>query len=1214
MFICGCFSQIARAQPHYSPGQILVKFRRAKPALAPFTSDFHGITAIEPLFAPRRAKAAHPHPLTNVYRLHLSGDPVAAAADYASRPDVVYAQPNHLFTYQQVPNDPRYRDQRSLQTLAWETLHQTLGPVQKQIIVAIIDSGVDYDHEDLRDSIWQNAAEVNGASGIDDDGNGYIDDIRGWDFTHAPGLPGAGDYLNRDNDPRDESGHGTLVAGIVAATTNNGRGIAGIAPNARLMALRAGLSRLDGPGFLEEDDLAAAVLYAVENGAHVINMSWGGPERTFVIGDILEYAHAQGVVLVAAAGNTGGELGYPAGNRHTIAVGAVNHADRLANFSSRGASLDLVAPGVRVLSTRRNNGYAAWSGTSVSAPHISGLAALVLSRRPELSPQSLRNALIASAIDLGPLGHDNDYGAGRVRGERLATHLSAFDSLAVAIHSPHNDQGAENAFDIRASVAGAQVTGYRLSYGTGRDPQTWVALASGLSDRAIRHTWDVSGMADTPAVLRLEADLSGGMVVEDRVRVAIQKTAPAIAARACGRVLEADRWVFECRWETEQRAHGGLAYRHAQAADFDTLYTGMVQNKHRIVLPHTLPAGVVTFHILAEGENATRTTHPAQTIDYVPFRVPQNGFSQTGALPDGYLPDRASDFDRDGRLEIALMPYALGGGLVHIYERQTDGSFFDEFQSEEHFVPLAIGDFNNDGTDDLLGTAYPRLMLFTNTFDNPHPGHLEREWLGIRGGNFADVDGDGIPDIIASSDGPRGIRIFRNFGGAVHEDFLPDPSQGSGSLGTRFVVADFDRNGQREILSGDEDGDLWMYEYRAGKYVQTWQLPGDGDARWVGGGVDLDDDGWVEFAVARAHTDANDAFNGFWELEIYSARAPDGAYAREWATRINGVTTQGNGISAGDVDGDGLPDLLVCARPDLYAFRADAPDRYRPIWHTPVSLTHRPLIADLDEDFRNEVLLNLDGAVRIVERDEPPVADISPQITRARPLGPTRVEIAWMQVPDASSYQIYRAVGKEGALDYFDEINDRTVYIDALLSEGQTYRYQIVAVAETDLRSGIVSLVPNSRPEVARFETLSDNQIQIFFSEAMSADTAKPSGYLLAGMGQPTSVILDRQNTRAVLSFAARVPVLYTLTILNASDATGTPLHAIQLVSDAVAPTLLMRADADGSGVIDFADFLAFARAFQMSDSAFDFDGDGVVNFPDFLTFASLFGQSVHSS
>ena len=131
--ISSSFLQMAHAQPAYSPGQILVKFRNAKPVISQFLdlSERYGVTEIEPLFTPRSAKSVYPHPLTHVYRVRLSGDPGVAAADYALRPDVVYAQPNYLFTHHQVPNDPRYSDQRSLQTLDWELLQQNLGPIRE---------------------------------------------------------------------------------------------------------------------------------------------------------------------------------------------------------------------------------------------------------------------------------------------------------------------------------------------------------------------------------------------------------------------------------------------------------------------------------------------------------------------------------------------------------------------------------------------------------------------------------------------------------------------------------------------------------------------------------------------------------------------------------------------------------------------------------------------------------------------------------------------------------------------------------------------------------------------------------------------------------------------------------------------------------------------------------------------------------------------------
>ena len=1210
------------AQPHITPNEILVKFNNAttKPTTLQSLAQQYGVTHIESLTPKRLTKPAQNHPFTNLYKIQLTGDPIAASKAYTQHATVIYAQPNHLFYPQATPNDPEYPNQYALTNINWQTLHDALGPAQKQIIIAILDSGIDITHEDLKANIWTNMAEANGRPNIDDDGNGYIDDINGWDFTDAPNIPGFGDSKDRDNDPSDESSHGTNISGVIAAVANN-LGVVGVAPNAKLMPLRASASLLAGGSFLQEDDLAAGIVYAVENGAHIINMSWGGPESAWVIRDALTYAAQQGLVLVAAAGNSGAPgLSYPAANNNTIAVGATDRSNNLANFSSTGAAVDVVAPGLSILTTQLNNTYTVKSGTSLAAPHVSGLAALILSRNPTLNAQQIRTLIQSTATDLGAPGPDNSFGAGLINASPLINRISTFPSTA-EILTPENNSDATGNITITASATGNEITTYRLSYGIGRQPQSWTVLTSGPPQENIQHTWNTNGIADTIAVVRLEANLANGTTLEDRVQVRLQASAPTLSALAYGPTLDGATLTYEFRWITNQRALGGIAFKPFGATNFDTLYTGQVDTGHRISLPTNLPAGPLTFHIIANSTNGKTGTITPDPFTYIPFRVPTNGYTQIGTLPNGFLADRPADFNRDGLPEIVIMPYKDGQTFspVQIFERSTNGTFTSILTTTESFLPWAIGDVTTDGRDDLLGAALLQLMIFQGSLTNPFPSSRILNLSNTWGGEIADTDGDGINNIVARSGADRGIRILqRESDAAIREQtFLFDPTTGTGDLGTRFVIADFDGDGNTEILTGDADGDLWITEHRVGGYTQTWQSLGEGDTRWIGGGTDIDNDGQIEFAVARATTDSNDEFNGYWDLEIYSMTGPD-TYAIEWSRRITGVAATGNGIISGDADGDGRDNLIVCLRPDLYVFRSDTPNLYRPVWHTPVSLMHRPMLADLNANGQPEILFNNNNAIQIVERTEPAFSVVTPQIITARPLGISSVEIDWMQTPEATTYRIYRATG-DSALTLHTTLSNRTVFTDSLLTQNQTYRYQIAALLSdgTERRSAITSVTPNTPPTVTKL-TVTTNQLEILFSEPMSAQSAEPAHYKISHIGHPTSAILDKHNKRALLTFPTPITQTgTTLAILKASDITGTPIDTslrYQLLTSQIDPSQFQRADANQNGIIDFPDFLAFAQAFNTNNATFDFNEDGIVNFPDFITFAALFGQTIQNS
>lgn len=297
-------------------------------------------------------------------------------------------------------DDIKYLDQWHLDAAdvktAWASLESENLPAggADDIVVAVIDSGVDYTHPDLVNNMWRNPGEIPN-NNVDDDGNGFVDDVFGVDVLSQPS--------NHNGDPQDVHGHGTHVAGIIAAEAGNSQGVVGVAYNTKIMAIKAA----QFSGILTSADVAEAILYAVEHGADVINMSFGGYGRSQVEEDALATAYSQ-AVLISSAGNDGkpnqyeckGAPSYPASYPWVVGVMATqeraNLGGYLTNFSNRdcvadnGIEYEVMAPGAQIWSTLPNNSYGAWNGTSMAAPVVSGVAALARTKWPDKSQYSSR--------------------------------------------------------------------------------------------------------------------------------------------------------------------------------------------------------------------------------------------------------------------------------------------------------------------------------------------------------------------------------------------------------------------------------------------------------------------------------------------------------------------------------------------------------------------------------------------------------------------------------------------------------------------------------------------------------------------------------------------------------------------------------------------------------------------------------------------------------
>ncbi|HYD48487.1 MAG TPA: S8 family serine peptidase [Terriglobales bacterium] len=411
------------------------------------------------------------------------------AADLRRDPLVVSAEPNFLYEAAIVPrgalaektlerSEPSFPDDPFLNSSgSWGQAYPDLWGLFQigapsawevsqgdGVVVAVLDTGVDVDHEDLSEKVWRNLDEDPG-DGEDNDGNGLSDDIHGWDFTTCVRRDGGGNCVEpklRGPNVGDPVGHGTHVSGIIAATGSNGIGIIGVAPHAQIMPVKV----LDESGFGALSDISAGFVYAAEMGARVINASFAGPPSDCMRLAIEYAAVAHDAVVIAAAGNGPQPLErglYPAILPQVLAIGALTHTETVASGSNYGGGLDLVAPGgggddegngvVRpgqsvlslladgsILSTETAlivaDKYARTSGTSMAAPHVSGVAALVLGRNPGFSRVEVTQVLIDSAQNVGEPGWDRTSGHGRVD---AAAAVAVQHTPVGQIESPEND-------------------------------------------------------------------------------------------------------------------------------------------------------------------------------------------------------------------------------------------------------------------------------------------------------------------------------------------------------------------------------------------------------------------------------------------------------------------------------------------------------------------------------------------------------------------------------------------------------------------------------------------------------------------------------------------------------------------------------------------------------------------------------------------------------
>ncbi len=446
------FSGFAQATDLFIPNEIFIQFKneldvdsKGQFQLEPNLSTFFSATPIieiHPVF-PKPKLENRLSGMEKIYRIKVSNaeDLDETIQRLSASSYVVYAERIPIRRMFEIPNDPLWFSQYHLQLLQIDSA-RGIHTGDSNIAIAIIDGGVNYLHEDLNADIWVNSLEDLDGDGflspgdidsIDNDGNGFVDDVIGWDFVHLPGqgYPGEDDSL-ADNDPMDFGGHGTHCAGDAAAVTDNGLGIASVGGSSHIMCIRAGMTASNGFGYIYYS--IEGIYYAANSGARVISMSYGGSSPSTTEQTAINYAHNLGVICVAAAGNDNNNTPqYPANYNNVLAVAATDAQDHKADFSNYGNWVDLCAPGVAILSTIVGGGYGNQGGTSMSTPITAGLAGLTSAMFPQYSNTQVIDRILNSCDNIDTLNpqYAGQLGAGRVNAYKTLDKVIRVTSVSI---------------------------------------------------------------------------------------------------------------------------------------------------------------------------------------------------------------------------------------------------------------------------------------------------------------------------------------------------------------------------------------------------------------------------------------------------------------------------------------------------------------------------------------------------------------------------------------------------------------------------------------------------------------------------------------------------------------------------------------------------------------------------------------------------------------
>src|SRR5579883_425027 len=1089
----------------------------------PLRSDLNAQDAVRQLARVPEFEYVEPN-----YRYHIQADRSPKSLVLSPKSNQMDTQHSALSTEDFAPNDPLFFAQWWLTNVhAPEAWQITEG--DSTVKIGFVDTGVDWLHPDLKFQFAVNPAEdinhnglfdawpdtVKGVDargdtvygdidGKDHDGNGYANDVIGYNFVDQEQI-NTGDWFGRDPFPVDEHGHGTVVAGILAAQQNNGIGVSGIAPKCKLVALKA----FDANGTGEDDDIASAIVYAADNGVRVLNCSFGDIIPSLLQRDAIRYAIAKGVAVFGSSGNDGTDgPNYPAEFDEVVSVGGTTSypsPDNLYAFTTHSEELDVVAPAEYVLTTAKGGSYDSVSGTSAASPIAAGIAALLLSKDPRLSPVELRSIIESTTKDVGDRGYDHRSANGRI--DALAA-LTYKGGANIKLTSPHrlDEFRIGDTIHLTGSAISTLFTGYSVDWAYGMRPDTnpsvnnWHNIASGTSQvlDTTFGVWNTAGLRPGYYTVRLAVRSSDNRSTEEHCIIALAAAPPKFVL-----------FSIDSLWINNQR---GLlvqatsdiptqleVHYAAQGAKPSTIANDKIGFEHIALIKREAAQAGVPLAIAAILRTPDGNTTIIDTTAIIPDdAVPQDGFVEKPyTLPGG--------FALDTTLMLPTGDEAIENpnesGILTVFRFDSTKRRFIAIDSlDDPAIPRALGNSQGDNRPELLVQSIDT-CFFPFTYDTTYDSlgmHIrgsggsqscgvtrvykangKHSILGgiiyqndtLYGSTFAALEANHAQDVIGTLgdscvaykyDAGRYIKL-----GSMINPSTPDYYNSQNTYSWPNVVhADLRGNGFDDLVTLDDDADLIVYERDATaptgfRAVFTDENDGASSGSLVTVG-DFDGDGKPDIAFAYHpifQQDTLDEYHAaYWTVKVLRNLggmkfAP--MYVEHfWGSNQNDhfyINSDRNcSLSrVTNVTGHSVDDLVLSLFPNFYLIEYDSSSHaMKPVWQYPLSTSpHGALAWDFDRNGKREFGFFAGDSIRFFERSNSYLTQTpSPAGFMVSPRDTDRVDLEWAPVEKATKYLILRALPTDRTYTVIDSTTSSR-YTDSTVANGDVLIYSVAAVS-----------------------------------------------------------------------------------------------------------------------------------------------------------------------